>query len=245
MMPYSVSIIGGQPAELATDPGLLEQANLEDLRRDLGPSIGGALQRPAPQAQHIPEGCTGVVLLPEEADQLVRGAADHTVAFVVADAAVELHAVDGAVLVPGELGIAHLGHDDLHLEGLELPREHVAHRLGISVCERLAAHVVPAVGVALHVGVAHTDLPQLVELAELAHARKRDPVVDLADLRQRRGVLGHEDDAVVVLERNAGLAAADALARVLGLVLHHLLGRNVEGHAHAAPPAPRRPMMVS
>ena len=64
-----------------------------------------------------------------------------------------------------------------------------------------------------------------------------DPVVDLGDLVQgTAGVLGHERDAVVVGEDHDGPPPGDALAGVVGPVLHHLLGSDVERHAHREPP---------
>src|SRR5207302_1771161 len=72
----------------------------------------------------------------------------------------------------------------------------------------------------------------------LPHPRERDPVVDLRNLvQERRGVLGHEQDAVRVLERHDGAPAGDALAGILRLVLHHLLGADVVGEGHGAHPA--------
>src|SRR5690606_21915788 len=70
-------------------------------------------------------------------------------------------------------------------------------------------------------------------LVVLADPGEGDAVVDLADLPQRVArVLGDDGDAVVVGERHQAPAPGDALAGVVGPVLHHLLGRDVEGHAH-------------
>ena len=90
-----------------------------------------------------------------------------------------------------------------------------------------------AVGVALDVGVADPGHAQVLELVVLAHPGEGDAVVDLRDLvEQGRGVLGDEEDAVPVLDGDDGLAAGDALAGILRLVLHHLLGRDVVGQRH-------------
>ena len=80
---------------------------------------------------------------------------------------------------------------------------------------------------------------QLVELVVLADPGEGDAVVDLADLAQRgRRVLGADEDAVVVDDGDEAATPGDALAGVVGPVLHHLLGRDVERHAHdASPPA--------
>ena len=89
------------------------------------------------------------------------------------------------------------------------------------------------VGVAAHVGEPDAGDAQVLELVVAADRGERDPVVDLADLVQRlRRVLGDEQHAVGVLQRDHGAAAGDALAGVVGPVLHQLLGRDVERHAH-------------
>src|SRR5262245_44589016 len=146
--------------------------------------------------------------------QLLFGPADHAEVPVIADAAVVLDAVDLVLLVPREPGIADLSDDHLHLERLELAREGVADRLGVGVRERAAAHVVAAVLVSLDVRITHTDLPELIELAELADTSERDPVIDLADLRERGRVLRHEQDPAGVFQRDARLPPADALAGI-------------------------------
>src|SRR5690606_30884000 len=62
-----------------------------------------------------------------------------------------------------------------------------------------------------------------------------DAVVDLGDLVQRgRGVLRAQQDAALVAERGQAAAPGDALAGVVGPVLHHLLGGDVERHGHQA-----------
>src|SRR4029079_17644688 len=78
---------------------------------------------------------------------------------------------------------------------------------------------------------------QLLELAVATNARERDAVVDLAHLAQGvRRVLRHDEDAVRVADTDEGPTAGDALARVVGAVLHHLFGGDVERHAHDASP---------
>src|SRR5262249_9405353 len=76
----------------------------------------------------------------------------------------------------------------------------------------------------------------------LPEVGERDVVVDLADLEQgARRVSGPDDDAVDSLERDEAPAARDALARIVGAVLHDLLGRDVEGHRHWPAPSSRPP----
>ena len=113
---------------------------------------------------------------------------------------------------------------------------------GLAVCvgQCLGRHVLARVAVALEVAQPDAADAQLLELVELAHSRERDPVVDLRDLVQRgRRVLRDEQDPVGVLHHDDRLAAADALPRVVGLVLHELLGRDVVRSRHvASPPLP-------
>ena len=93
--------------------------------------------------------------------------------------------------------------------------------------------VLPVVLVSGHVGVADPGLAQVLELVVPADRGERDPVVDLADLVQRAGrVRRNEQDAALVLQHHSAAAARDALARVIRLVLHRLLGRYVERHGH-------------
>ena len=76
--------------------------------------------------------------------------------------------------------------------------------------------------------------PQVLELAVLADAGERDPVVDLADLVERGArVLRDEQHAVLVLETDDRLAPGDALVREIGQVLDPLLGWHVRHEAHA------------
>src|SRR5215470_13333662 len=232
-----IQLIGGEPSELAADSRLLQKTDFQILRRNARTAVARSLERRATELDRLPEGQAGLMPALQEAAELVGESTDHAEVLVVRDAAVELDAIDRVVLVTGEFRIADLRHDHLDLERLQLAREDVTHRLRVGIGERARAHVVAAVRVALHVGIAHADLPELIELAELADARERDAVVDLADLRERGRVLRHQEDAVAILERDAGFAPADALAGVLGLVLHDLLGGDVERNAHA--PAPR------
>ena len=87
--------------------------------------------------------------------------------------------------------------------------------------------------------MAHARDPQHLELVVLADGRERDPVVDLADLRERaRPVVGDDEHAGRALECHEAATAGDALPRVIRAVLHHLLGRDVERHVHGLrPPA--------
>ena len=120
---------------------------------------------------------------------------------------------------------AHLGDEDLDLERLHLVGEDVAEHLGVLVGERVGVHVLAAELVAGEVGGADAELPQLVELVVLADPGEGDAVVDLGDLVQRvRRVLGAEQDAVGVLEGGEAAAAGDALAGVVGPVLHPCSG---------------------
>ena len=95
--------------------------------------------------------------------------------------------------------------------------------------------VVTGVLVAGEFGLTYASDPQLVELVVLAHSGEGDAVVDLGDLVERAaGVLTEQQDPRVVLERHDRPAPADALAGVLGPVLHQLLGRYVERGRHRA-----------
>src|SRR5436190_2272861 len=85
--------------------------------------------------------------------------------------------------------------------------------------------------------MSHPCDAELVELAVATDARERDAVVDLADLVQGvRRVFRADEDAVVVSETSQRSPASDALARVVGTVLHHLLRRDVERHTHRRAP---------
>src|SRR5919199_1206022 len=81
--------------------------------------------------------------------------------------------------------------------------------------------------------------PQALELAVAADGGEADPVVELADLVQRgAGVLGDEEHAVGVGDDGDAATAGDALAGVLRLVAHQLLGRGVVRHGHGDQPCP-------
>jgi hypothetical protein len=111
------------------------------------------------------------------------------VAVLVGDGAVEQHVVD--LVAAGVL--ARLADEDLDLVGLHLLREDRRQRLRVGVGQVARAHVVAAVGVPAQVRVPNPADPEVLELAVLADAGERDPVVDLADLVQRRArVLGDE-----------------------------------------------------
>ena len=75
------------------------------------------------------------------------------------------------------------------------------------------------------VGMADPARAQILVLVEPAHRGEPDPVVDLADLVQRRRqVLRDEQHPAVVGEHHHTTAAGDALAGVLRAVAHVLLG---------------------
>ncbi len=163
-------------------------------------------------------------------------ATDHAVGVLVDHAAV---VEDVEHLVLGRVDQADLGHQDLHLHRLHLVREDLPEHLGVGVGEAAGVDVFPAVLVALEVGVADPGDAELVELVVLADAGEGDAVVDLAHLVQGgRAVLGGDEDAVGVEDGDCAATAGDALAGVVGPILHHLLGGDVERHRHAdAPPA--------
>ena len=173
---------------------------------------------------------------PASAAEPFRLPAHDDVAVLVGDRAVVREPVD----LVARRRAADLGDDDLDLERLGLRGEHRAERLRVRVGQAAGGDVLAVVGVAAQVGVAHAGHAQVLELVVLADGREADPVVDLGDLVQRaRRVLGGERDPVVVLQDHDGPTAGDALARVVGPVLHQLLGRDVERHAHRAPPRAR------
>ena len=131
----------------------------------------------------------------------------------------------------------HLGHQDLHLERLDVVGEHLADDLGVGVGQGPGVDVLAAVRVALDVGVPHPCLAQLVVLVELADASEGDTVVDLADLAQGAGrVLRRQQDPVVVGHADERTPTGDVLAGIVRLVLHELLGGDVERHAHGLCP---------
>jgi hypothetical protein len=157
-------------------------------------------------------------------------AAEHAVVGLVGDRAV---VEDVEQLVGRRVG-TDLGDEDLHLHRLHLVGEDLAEDLGVLVGQAAGVDVVTAVLVALDVGGADAGHPHLVELVVAADAGEGDAVVDLADLAEVvRGVLRHEGHAVVVDHGHQRAAAGDALPGVVRPVLHHLLRRDVERHAHA------------
>ena len=137
-------------------------------------------------------------------------------------------------LVAGSVvGVADLGHENLDLHRLHLVGEDLPQALRVLVGEAPRIDVLTAERVPLHVRVANPRDPELVELVVLADPGERDPVVDLADLPQcRRRVLGADRDTVVEPEPDEAPTASDALAGVIGAVLHDLLGSDVERHVH-------------
>ena len=150
------------------------------------------------------------------------------VAFVHDRAVVE----DLEHLVAGGL-LTDLGDEDLHLHRLHLVGEDLAEDLGVLVGEAARVDVVARVLEPLEVGGPDTGDAELVELVVLADTGERDAVVDLADLAQRlRRVLGDDGDPVGVAQRDQCSTAGDAFAGVVGTVLHHLFGGDVERHAH-------------
>ena len=150
------------------------------------------------------------------------------IAFVHDRAVVE----DVEHLVAGRL-LTDFGDEDLDLHRLHLVGEDLAEDLGVLVGEAARVDVVARVLEALQVGGSDTGHAELVELVVLADTGERDPVVDLADLAQRlRRVLGDDGDPVDVAQGDQRPTAGDALAGVVGTVLHHLFGGDVERHAH-------------
>ena len=136
--------------------------------------------------------------------------------------------------VPVDLAVD-LADEDLHLVRLHLLGEDRRQRLGVGVGEVPSLDVLSPVGVPTQVREPDAGDPQILELAVLADAGERDPVVDLADLVQgRAGVLGDEQQPVRVLEPDHRASARDALVRVLRPVLHHLVGRDVRHERHQA-----------
>src|SRR5690606_9274227 len=100
--------------------------------------------------------------------------------------------------------------------------------------------VLAAERVALEIGSTNARDAELVELVELADAGEGDAVVDLRDLAKGvRRVLRADHHPALVHDGDEASTAGDALAGVVGPVLHHLLGCDVEGHAHEAPPEMR------
>ena len=128
---------------------------------------------------------------------------------------------------------ADLGDEDLDLHRLHLVGEDLAQDLGVLIAEAPSVDVLTAVGEALEVGCSNSRDPELIELVVLTDAGEGDPVVDLADLAKRGGwVLGHDQNALVVLGGDERAAPCDPLTRVVGAILHDLFRGDVERHAH-------------
>ena len=133
--------------------------------------------------------------------------------------------------VVGDLGDAQFDFVRLGLLG-----EDGSQRLGVHIGELAAADVAPVVGIAARVGVLDAAAAQAVELVESAHRRETNTVVDLTDLLQRaRRVLGHEQHAAGVGQRDHAAASGDSLARELGTLTHRLLRRDEIRKTHYAP----------
>jgi hypothetical protein len=191
------------------------------------------------QAQGVLEGGpVGVVLL-EVGRHDVGRASHHAVALDVGHLAVVGEPVDLVVIRP----VADLGDEELDLVGL-LPAagEDGAEGLGVGVGQAPTGDVAAVVGVAAHVGQPHSGDAEVLELVVAADGGEGDAVVDLGDLVQRLGgVLRDEQHATGELDDHHRATAGDALAGVVGPVLHQLLGRDVEGHAHRLAPVMTQP----
>ncbi len=177
----------------------------------------------------------GLVLILQRVVDRLRGTAEGGVAVLVDDDAVVHHVVHLRVVV---VLVADFRDEDLHLVRLHLVCEDLVQRLRVRGGEFLRAHVLAGVRVALEVRVAHARDAQQLVLAVQPDRSESDAVVDLADLLQRAGgVLGNDDHPGRTLQCEQTAAAGDALPRVVGAVLHHLFGRDVERGAHdSAPP---------
>ena len=225
-----------EPLELALlAAGPVQHGHLEVARRDVAVTGLAVAQRRGCQLECVVAAQSlRVALLEVLRDRLGR-ATHHGDVVLLDDLAVEGEPKDLVVL--GR--VPHLRDEDLDLVGLLGARgEDRAQGLGIGVGQAASGHVEPVVGVAAHVGEAHAGDPEVLELVVAPDRGEGDPVVDLADLVQRRGgVLGDEQHAVGVPDHRDRTSPPDALAREVGPVLHHLLGRDVERHAHERPPA--------
>ncbi len=213
----------GEPAEGASRPVAVQHGDLEGV----GPQVPGLPARRVHgeggdgEPERLGEGEAGPPGLGKAGRDLLGGPAHHDEAALVGDRAVVGQAVD---LVPIGGG-PDLRDDDLDLDRLGLGREDGAELLGVGVGQAAGGDVAAVVGVAAQVGVADAGHPQVLELVVLADRGEGDAVVDLADLVQgARGVLGREGDPPVVGDDDGRPAARDAFARVVGLVLHQLLG---------------------
>ena len=208
-------------------PGAVQDPGLDIVRGDLA-LVGRAerLHAGADRRRQIP---ALLVLLLQRLGQILGMSADRDEPVLVGDAAVEQHVVER-----GARDVAvHLSDQDLDLVRLHLLGEDRRERLGVRVGEIPRLDVLAAVGVPAQIRVPDPGDAQVLELAVLAHAGERDPVVDLADLVQRRRrVLCHEQQPVGVLHADDRPAARDALVGVLGSVLHHLVGRDIGHERH-------------
>ena len=180
------------------------------------------------------------MLSPQDGFHLFDAAADHAEATVITDETIESDAVERILSMVFPAIIAHLGDDDFDFQGLHFSRKDLADRLGIGVGKRLPRHILAAVRVALGIHKADTQFSQLVEFTEFPHSRKGDAIVDLTDLGEAGRIFSDQQNPSGIFQGDNRLSPANALAGKIGLVGHHLLWRNVEGHAHRAnPPLPR------
>jgi hypothetical protein len=171
----------------------------------------------------------GEPLLEHRGDLLGRAAERHE-ARLVGDGAGPGDPVD----LVGVRGDADLGDHDFDLEGLTGRfAEDRAQRLRVPVRDAARRDVAAVELVAGHVGVRDAGLAQVLVLVVPADRGESDPVVELADLVQHAGRVGRDhQDAARVLQHHGTAAARDALARVVVLVAHYLLGRHVKRHGH-------------
>src|SRR5262249_41463973 len=128
---------------------------------------------------------------------------------------------------------AQLGDHDLHLVGLVALGEDRSQDLRVPVGQAAGGDIGAVVLVSARVRVPDPGDAQVLVLVVAADRGERDPGVDLADLVQRAGgVGGDEQDPLVVLDHDAVAPAGDALAGVVRLVLHLLFRRDIERHGH-------------
>src|SRR4029434_9647776 len=129
---------------------------------------------------------------------------------------------------------AEFGHHDLHLVRLiTTGGEDRAQYLRVRVGQPAARHLSPRIAITAEVGVPYPGLSQVLELVVAADGSESNAIVDLAHLVEcLRSVLSNEQDAVDVMEDYHRTTTGDALACVIGPILHLLLGRDVERDAH-------------
>ena len=236
-------LAGPDPPELAgLAPGPVQHCHLEGGVGDhpvggLPLLVGGVAQGRHREPYGVLERGAFDVPLLEVGRHDVGRAPHHRVTVFVGDLAVVGEPVDLVVLG----GVSDLGDEELHLVGLlATAGEDRAERLGVGVGQPPAGDVAPVVGVAAHVGQPDARDAEGLELVVAADRGERDPVVDLGHLVQCLGrVLGDEQDAAGVLDHDHRTSSTDALAGEVGPVLHLLLGRDVERHAHVSS-SPRR-----